>query len=92
MQNERLQKYINKLESSLSEIQKQYDELKEQVDQRRDDLKKQVDAAVQAYEQALKQLEGKKLEDLLQAKEQAMLCLQDLREAIRIQHGWKEKE
>ena len=32
------------------------------------------------------------MEDLLQAKERAMLCLQDLREAIRIQHGWKEKE
>lgn len=83
---------INKLESSLSGIQKQYDELKELVDQQRDSLKKQVDEAVHAYEQEWKQLEGKKLEDLLQAKERAMLCLQDLREAIRIQHGWKEKE
>ena len=86
------QESINKKTSDLTNAQKNYDELKESVDKERETLKKQADEAVQAYEQEVKQLEGKKMEDLLKAKDEATACLHDLKEAIRILQGWKEKE
>lgn len=76
----------------LNKAQKEYDNLKVSVDKERESLKKQVDAAVLIYEQEKKQLEDKKMEELLQDKEQATISLQELKEAIRIQHEWKEKE
>ena len=86
------QESINKKTSDLNKAQKNYDELKESVGKERETLKKQSDEAVQAYEQEAKQLEGKKMEDLLKAKDEATACLHDLKEAIRILQGWKEKE
>jgi DNA repair exonuclease SbcCD ATPase subunit len=83
---------INKKTSDLTNAQKDYDELKESVDKEREALKKQADEAVQAYEQEAKQLEGKKMEELLKAKDEATACSHDLKEAIRILQGWKEKE
>lgn len=83
---------IDKKASDLGKVEKEYDDLKGSVDKKRDALKKQVDEAIQTYEQEAKQLEGKKMEVLLQGKEQVAASLLDLKEAIRILQEWKEKE
>ena len=83
---------ISKGEAFLRELQKEYEGCKALVDQRRNDLKRLVDEAIQAYEQETKQLEGKNMEALLEAKDRATDDCQALKEAIRILHGWKEKE
>lgn len=83
---------INKSSLLLGKAEKEYDDLKVSVDKEREVLKKQVDEAIQAYEQQKKQLEDKNMKELLQDKELATISLQDLKEAIRIQHEWKGKE
>jgi len=83
---------INKGSLLLGKAEKEYNDLKVSVDKKKEALKKQTDEAVQVYEQEAKQLEGKKMEVLLLDKEQATAFMQDLKEAIRILQGWKEKE
>ena len=83
---------ISKKASELDKVQKEYEDLKASVDKEKEAMKKQADEADQAYEQEVKRLEGKKMNELLQTKDQAMSCFQDLQEAIRIQQGCKEKE
>ena len=83
---------INKYQSDLDEAKTKFDEYKDSVDNQKKALSEQVENAVQAYEQQKKILEAKKMEELLLAKEQASACLQDWKDAIRIQQDWKEKE
>lgn len=83
---------IDKKASDLGKVEKEYDDLKGSVDKERETLKQRVDEAVQIYEKEAKQLEGKKMEVLLQGKEQATASLLDLKEAIRVLQEWKEKE
>ena len=83
---------VNKYQSELGEVKAAFDGYKDSVDNQRKVLNEQVENAVQAYEQQKKELEARKMEELLQAKDQASACLQDLKEAIRIQQDWKEKE
>ena len=83
---------ISKKASELDKVQKEYEDLKASVDKEKEAMKKQADEAVQAYKQEKKRLEGKKMNELLQTRDQAMSCSLDLQEAIRIQQGCKEKE
>lgn len=83
---------VKKYQSALDEIQTASHAYKVQADQQREALKKQEESAAQVYQEAKKQLDEKQMDHLLQAHEQATSCLNELKEAIRIQHEWKQKE
>jgi DNA repair exonuclease SbcCD ATPase subunit len=83
---------VKKCEELLAQLQTKLDEYRLSSDKKKEELKMLVEEAVRVYEQVKIQLEGKNVEALQQAKERAMNCLQDLKDAIRIQQEWKEKE
>ena len=85
-------KAVNNYQSELNKAQTELEGCKVAVDEQKKLLNIKLEEAAHTYELKRKQLEAKKMEELLLAKDQATASLQDLKEAISVQHEWKKRE